>query len=577
MLDSDPRGAVRASLEAAQRGDPAIWISLVASEQALARADEVAAGGDLRLRGLTFAVKDNIDVAGMPTSAACPAFSYTPDLSATVVTRLEQAGAVLIGKTNLDQFATGLVGTRSPYGVPENPLAAGYIPGGSSSGSAVAVARGMVSFSLGTDTAGSGRVPAGFNGIVGYKPTRGLLSTAGVVPACRTLDCVSVFAPSMADARRVAEACQGVDPADPFSRVGAPLSEMGNASVRAGVPRPDQLEFFGNDAYRQEFARQLARAGDLGWEPLEIDLQPLREAANLLYTGAYLAERLLAVSPLIDDEPDALLPVTRGIIEAGRDLSAADYFRGAYRLQELQVVGAQMWKEIDVLLLPTSGTIYTRDEVDADPVGTNTNLGYYTNFVNLLDMCGVAVPAGVTDTGLPFGVTLLGPAWADGRVMDLGGKMMNEQPDAGANRPAADDTLDLAVFGLHLEGQPLNGQLTDLGARLVARTRTDDAYRLYVIPGSDAPQAAGTPAALEKPGAVRGERGSGSAIELEVWRVPIAGVGSFLAKIPPPLGLGTVMIEDGTTVKGFICEQWIAASARDITALGGWRAYLEEG
>ena len=426
-------GAACARIEA---GDPAIWISRVARDVAEARAEESARrGADLPLAGLTFAVKDNIDVAGMPTTAGCPDFAYTPAESATAVARLEAAGAVLLGKTNLDQFATGLVGTRSPYGVPRSPIDDRLVPGGSSSGSAVAVARGMVSFALGTDTAGSGRVPAAFTETVGCKPTRGLISNHGVFPACRSLDCVSIFGPSVGRARAVLGVLAAPDTRDPYSRT-FPITARPWSSdspvLRIGVPGAAGLCFFGNDSYRRAFQTAVQGVAHIGWTPIAIDYAPLREAAQLLYSGPWVAERLVALTPFIDEHPESMLPVTRQIIACGREYSAADCFRAAYRLEELRVLCDAVWEEVDLVMVPTAGTIYTLDEVAADPLATNTNLGYYTNFVNLLDLCAVAVPCARTTGGLPFGVTLIARAGADGELLSAAERLM---PALGPARP----------------------------------------------------------------------------------------------------------------------------------------------
>ena len=431
------REAVGTACARIERGDPAIWISRVARDVAEARAEAIArSGADLPLAGLTFAVKDNIDVAGMPTTAGCPDFAYTPAESATVVGRLEEAGAIFLGKTNLDQFATGLVGTRSPYGVPRNPIDPRFVPGGSSSGSAVAVARGMVSFALGTDTAGSGRVPAAFTETVGCKPTRGLVSTHGVFPACRSLDCVSVLAPSVGRARAVLGVLAESDPRDPYSRT-LPItpdswSTDGRQALRIGLPRAADLRFFGNDGYRRAFQAAVQGLAKIGWTPAQVDYAPLREAAQLLYSGPWVAERLVALTPFIDEHPASMLPVTRQIIARGREYSAADCFRAAYRLEELRVLCDAVWEEVDLLMVPTAGTIYTLDEVAADPLATNTNLGYYTNFVNLLDLCAVAIPCARTTGGLPFGVTLIARAGADGELLSAAERLM---PALGPARP----------------------------------------------------------------------------------------------------------------------------------------------
>ena len=421
----------RVLARAAEWDDPALWISR-ADEAAVRRrasALDAAAKADpgavarLPLFGIPFAVKDNIDVAGLPTTAACPAFAYTPAQSAPVVERLVAAGAVPIGKTNLDQFATGLAGTRSPYGVPRNPFDARYIPGGSSSGSAVAVAAGLVSFALGTDTAGSGRVPAAFNNLVGLKPSRGLVSTRGVVPACRSLDCVSIFAPTVADAFAVLEVAAGFDPDDPLSRKAPPaMAKLAGSSFRFGVPAARDLEFFGDHEAEQLFAAALAALERIGGTMVEIGFAPFRAAGRLLYDGPWVAERLEATERLLNEQPTALLPVTRAIIERGRSYSALDAFRALYELAVLRREAERAFAGIDCLALPTAGTIYEIDAIAADPVRLNSNLGLYTNFANLLDLSAIALPAGFRPNGLPFGISLLAPAFGEGVLLDLGAR-----------------------------------------------------------------------------------------------------------------------------------------------------------
>jgi allophanate hydrolase len=416
----------------AQSDDPALWISRIDDAAARERArqlDSVAKAepgvvSRLPLFGIPFAVKDNIDVAGVPTTAACPAFAYTPTQSAPVVERLTAAGAVLLGKANLDQFATGLVGTRSPYGVPKNPFDPRYIPGGSSSGSAVAVAAGLVSFALGTDTAGSGRVPAAFNNIFGLKPSRGVISTRGVVPACRSLDCVSIFAPTAADAAAVFELARGFDPDDPLSRAtpGTAVTSFGHR-FRFGVPRACDLEFFGDREAEALFELAVRRLEEAGGAVSETFLEPFLDAGRLLYEGPWVAERLEAAGPLLDRQPEALLPVTRAIIERGRSYSAFDAFRAQNELASLRRRAERQLASIDCLLLPTTGTIYEVAAVAADPVGLNSNLGRYTNFANLIDLSALAVPAGFRKSGLPFGISLLAPAFAEKALVDLGTRL----------------------------------------------------------------------------------------------------------------------------------------------------------
>ena len=556
------------------------WIARLPAEAVLARARALAARGPagLPLYGVPFAVKDNIDLAGVPTTAGCPAYARVPAASAPVVARLEAAGAVPVGKTNLDQFATGLVGTRSPYGACRNAFDPAFISGGSSSGSAVAVATGLASFSLGTDTAGSGRVPAAFNNLVGLKPSCGLLSTRGVVPACRSLDCVSVFALTAGDAARVLAVAEGLDPEDPYSRrlAARPLPRPG-AGLRVGVPRADQLEFFGDADAPGLFAAAAARLAGLGAALVEIDLAPFLEAARLLYEGPWVAERWAAVGAFLEASPEAVWPVTRAIIEGGRRPAAVEAFRAQYRLLELRRAAEAAWARADVLLTPTAGTIFRIAEVEAEPVRRNTDLGRYTNFVNLLDLAAVALPAGFRADGLPLGVTLLAPAGSDAALLELAGlahaaaglplgatgRPCPPAPAGPAGALAPPGTIPLAVCGAHLQGLPLNHQLTDRGAHLVARTRTAPAYRFYALPG-------GPP---RRPGLVRVAEGGG-AVEVEVWAVPAAELGGFVAGIPSPLGIGTLLLADGAAVPGFICEPFAVDGAEDITALGGWRAFL---
>ncbi len=549
----------------ARKNDP-VWISRLCREHVLGLAKTAAnLPGPAPLRGLTFAIKDNIDLAGVPTTAACPDFAYTPSVSAPVVQRLLDAGAIPLGKTNLDQFATGLVGVRSPYGVPVNPHNPAHIPGGSSSGSAVAVAAGLCDFALGTDTAGSGRVPAAFNHLVGLKPTRGLLSTRGVVPACRTLDCVSIFTRTVTDAAEVLSVAAAHDPADPYSRPAAPPVIDETWPPRVGVPRADQLEFFGNKDAAELFATAIHRWRALGAKIVEVDFTPFLAAARLLYEGPWVAERYAAIRNFIENRPGALHPVTRQIIGAASELTATSAFEATYRLASLRRQSEAVWDEIDVLLTPTTGTTYTVAEVEADPVRLNSNLGYYTNYLNLLDLCAVALPAGFLPNKMPWGVTLVAPAFCDDRVLRLGAKFLDE---AAPRRtlPPAGRTTQLAVCGAHLSGLPLNWQLTRLGAKLDRKTKTAATYKLFALPGTTPP----------KPGLVRVAEG-GATIEVEVWDIPLAGYGHFVASIPAPLGIGTITLEDGSSVQSFLCESAATHSARDVTGFGGWRAFLGQG
>jgi allophanate hydrolase len=525
--------------------DNPVFIHTVPKAEALARAR--AARGPLA--GLTFAVKDNIDVADLPTTAGCPAFAYTPKKSAGAVQKLVDAGAVLVGKTNLDQFAAGLVGTRSPYGAVKNAFNPSYISGGSSSGSAVAVALGCCDFSLGTDTAGSGRVPAAFNNLVGLKPTRGLVSNAGVVPACKSLDCVSVFASGCAGALRVLETIQGFDAADPWSRRAVPAALPGGALRFATPAKP---EFYGDREYARLYDEALAK---LGGERIEVDFTPFAEAQALLYDGPWVAERLAPLAAFFERHGADVHPVTRQVLEAGRRPSALDAFRGLHRLAELKRAADAVWDAADVLVVPGAPTIYTLEALEADPVRLNSRLGLYTNFVNLLDYAALTVPAGFRADGLPFGITLIAPAWSDRALAALGARFLGEAPIA-----TVPHSVRVAVVGAHLSGMPLNGQLTSRGATRVREAQTKDGYRLYDL-------------ADGRPGLIRD--GHGACIAVEVWDMPLAGFGSFVAQVPSPLGIGTLELADGEAVKGFLCEAYAVAGRRDITSFGGWRSYLQ--
>ena len=544
---------------------PQVWISRAAPDALLAEARTIdarlAAGETLPLAGVPYAAKDNIDVAGMPTTAACPAFAYHPADDAEVIARLRAAGAICVGKTNLDQFATGLVGTRSPYGVPHNAYNRAYVSGGSSSGSAVAVAAGLVAFALGTDTAGSGRVPAAFQHLIGLKPSKGRWSTRGLVPACRSIDCITVFTDTIADARLVDSVVAGFDPADPFSR---PLADVPLASQRIGVPLPQQRIFFGDDEAEYFYQRALdtlARNGAI----VPIDITPLLEAAQLLYGGPWVAERTAAAEALLTTDPAAIDPTVRSIIEPGLAMRAVDVWNGIYRLAELQRRAEAMWQEVDVLAFPTTGTTYRIAELLAEPIALNSNLGRYTNFVNLLDMAAVAIPAGVRGNGTGFGITLIGPAMSDRALLD-----MAQQHLAAANPaplPPLDlgermDTVKLAVVGAHLEGMPLHWQLTSRQAKFIGAFETAPTYRLYAMADSVPPK----PALVHSP--------QGAAIKVEVYELGMAEFGSFVAEVPPPLAIGTVTLADGTSVKGFVAEQRALTGAEDITHLGGWRAFM---
>ena len=559
--------------------DPAIFISLREEEDTLADAAHLQ-GGDrsLPLYGIPIAVKDNIDVAGLPTTAACPAFSYAPESDAEAVARLKRAGAIIIGKTNLDQFATGLVGMRSPYGMPRNSLRGDLVSGGSSSGSAVAVARGIVPIALGTDTAGSGRVPAALNNIVGLKPSLGLVSTSGVVPACRSLDCVSIFALTVEDAFAALDAIAGHDAHDPFSRrfPSGLLAEI-PTGVRIGVPRSEDKLFFGDETAQRSFALAEKIARDLGAKLSEIDLTPFFEAARLLYEGAWVAERTAAVGDFIAKHPDTVHPVTRGIISQGEGKSAVDAFRGFYRLQELRAQSYAALADLDALMVPTMPRPVTVSEIEADPIGPNSQLGTYTNFANLLDLAGIAVPIALSGDGTPFGMTLLGHAGRDAALASIGramhartgltlGALGAPQPALSALTPGLRaGEVALAVVGAHMSGMQLNGELVTHGARLLEATSTSPDYRLFALDG--------TPA---RPGLLRVAAGAGTSIALETWALSTEAFGAFVASVPSPLSIGTVTLRDGSVVKGFLVEAQGVVGARDISEFGGWRAYLAQ-
>ncbi len=556
---------------------PNVWITLLDEALILdyARRLDPTQIEKLPLYGIPFAIKDNIDLAGVPTTAACPSFAFQPEGSAAVVQRLIAAGAIPIGKTNMDQFATGLVGTRSPYGACASVFNAAYISGGSSSGSAVAVASGVVAFALGTDTAGSGRVPAAFNQIVGLKPSLGLLSTRGVFPACRSLDCVSIFAGSCHDAGVVFAAAAALDPQEPFSREMPQRAFPQKPTI--GVPVGGACEFFGDTAAEALFKRAKERVLEVGGRLVEIDFTPFREAASLLYQGPWVAERLHAVGSFIESDAAQIDPTVRSIIAGGERYKAVDVFAAAYKLKVLEARTRVEWAKMDALLLPTTGTIYTHKEIAAAPVALNSNLGFYTNFVNLLDLAAVAVPAGIRPRGLPFGVTLIAPAGYDrallafsdqmhksaGGALGITKALIVDQPDV--ETPVRESVL-LAVVGAHLTGQPLNWQLTSRGAQFIKASRTARNYHLFALANTLPP----------KPGLVREAGGRGKGIDLEVWSMTPEAFGSFVAEVPSPMVIGSVNLFDGSTVKGFLCEPAALEGATDITHFGGWRAYLEK-
>lgn len=572
--DLEPRTALAALRSRLQPQDPA-WIYIVSEAELEQQLNQLASLGDaqsLPLYGIPFVIKDNIDCAGTPTTAACPAYQYTAETDATSVARLKAAGAILLAKTNLDQFATGLVGTRSPYGVVSNSFKSDYVSGGSSSGSAVAVARGLVPFSLGTDTAGSGRVPAGFNNIVGLKPTKGRFSTQGVVPACRSLDCVSIFALNVDDAETIASVIEGFDALDGYSRIQPEPAIYLKTNPRLGIPA--QTEWFGDHQSEQAWNIALAHMNALDVELVPIDFTPMQTLAQLLYGGPWVAERHAAIADFMAEHFEDMNPVVREIIEQAKNFSATDAYRAEYRRADLAREIQTLMQPLDALLVPTSPRLPTIAEVEADPVKVNSQLGTWTNFVNLADCAALALPAGLREDGLPFGITLIGPAWQDAALAEFGKRWQSARPwkrgalDQALPEPKLDQNppqgyLRLSVVGAHLSGMPLNSQLTERGARFVERTQTARKYKLFALPNTTPP----------KPGLIRSDQGT--AIDLELWDIPLHKFGSFVALIPAPLGIGTLELIDGRQVKGFICEAAAIEGATDITHLGSWREYVK--
>ena len=564
----DPAEVVARAYERARSATGPAWISLVERSAIDAWLTRLrTASPQLPLYGIPFAIKDNIDLAGTPTTAACPAFAYTPEHSAFVVERLMAAGAIPIGKTNMDQFATGLTGTSTPYGACASVADPRYISGGSSSGSAVVVADGTVPLALGTDTAGSGRVPAAFNAIVGVKPSVGLIGARGVVPACRGLDCVSLMTTDVASAAHVMAVAAAPDPLDPYSRA-APICDGARhatlaAAPRIAVPQDGQLTFCGDARAAREWEHARARARALGWQVAEIDFAPFAEAASLLYEGPWVAARYAAVGAFVSAHAGEVDPTVRSVIMGGRDVGAVEAFRARHRLAELALQAAAVWEQADALLLPTAPTVFTAAQIAAEPIAHNALLGTYTNFVNLLDLCAVAVPAAAGSERRPFGVSLVAPAGADGALLELAARWRDEAAAHPTGGAATSGGVALAVVGAHLSGEPLNGQLLALGGRLVQTTRTAPTYRLFDLPT----------AAPAKPGLVGGGRAVGEGIEVEIWELSTEALGRLVADVPAPLAIGTIVLADGRTVKGFICEADAVAGAPEITGHGGWRAY----
>ena len=559
--------------------DPGIFIHLCDREDLRAQADALGDyDPDMPLWGIPFAAKDNIDVAGIETTAACPAYAYTPQADAFVIANLRAAGALMIGKTNLDQFATGLVGVRTPYGAPLNSVDPQIVPGGSSGGSGVIVGHGIVTFSLGTDTAGSGRVPAALNNIVGLKPTLGALSASGVVPACRSIETVSIFALTVDDAYAAFAAARGFDAADAYAKrlTHEPLT-VPSKPLRVGVPDAATIEFFGDTVQQAAFDRDVALLKATGAEIDYISFEPLYAISRMLYEGAWVAERYTVIEELLQRDQDAIHPVTRQIITHAESMSAADAFRGMYRLAELKRAAEPLLEGLDLLCVPTIPTIYSVADLEADPVTPNSNNGTYTNFVNLLDMCGIAVPTAPRSDGRPGSVTLLAGAGQDALAASVArrfelackrnmGATAHPVPTPPALPEAVSDQIELAVCGAHMTDLPLNWQLTDLGATFVRKAQTTAEYKFYALAG-------GPPA---RPGLVRSDAADAGSVAVEVWSLPKVAFGQFMAGIPAPLGIGTVALSDGASVKGFICEASGAKGATDITHIGDWRAYLAQ-
>lgn len=555
----------------------AVWIHLLTPDELAPYLDNLSSMSPEThpLYGVPFAIKDNIDLAGIPTTAACKEFAYTPEKSAFVVEQLIAAGAIPLGKTNLDQFATGLVGTRSPYGATPNSFHPDYISGGSSSGSAVATAKGVVSFALGTDTAGSGRVPACFNNLVGLKPSKGLLSTSGVVPACRSLDCVSIFALTANDANQVFQVAAAYDESDRYARKNTDVNQspvLLNTEFTFAIPKPEQLKFFGSDSYEKAFVDAVAALQKLGGKVVELNFAPLLDAAKLLYEGPWVAERYIATQDIIENQPEAMLDVTRTIISQGDKSNATELFFALYQLQALKKQADKLIEQVDFIVSPTAGRHFTLAEIEEEPIARNSQLGYYTNFMNLLDYAAVAVPTSFTSKGMPFGVTLFSDAMTDQKLLTMAKRIQdNAQLSLGATGWTLPDTqlntdndafIDVVVCGAHLSGMALNWQLTDRKAVLLEQTQSADKYQMFSVPGK-----------IERPAMIRNDE-EGRSFNVEVWRVPQSTFGSFVAGIAQPLGIGKVELTDGRWLTGFIAEGY-AANGKDISHFGGWRAYIE--
>lgn len=550
--------------------DDHAWISIATAAQLQAQIDALtgADSASLPLYGVPFAVKDNIDVAGFYTTAACKEAAYLATSDATAVAKLKAAGAIVVGKTNLDQFATGLVGVRSPYGAVKNSFNPEYISGGSSSGSSVVVANGLVPFSLGTDTAGSGRVPAGHNNIVGLKPTKGWFSTTGLIPACRTIDVISIFALTVDDAWQVAQVMQGYDASDDYSRVHP--QNVPSQFSKGKIAIPDTLEFYGDAETEKAFQLAIAHAQSLGYTVEPIDFTPFQQLATALYNRSWVAERTSAVEKLVSR--DMTHPVIHQIISQADNFNAVDMIQAEYERAQLARQINLALADFDALMVPTAPTIYKIADVEADPLVKNSHMGAYTNFVNFADLSALALPNAIRADGLPSGVTFIAPAWMDQALANFG--QIWQQATAltlGTSQKTYEQTsqiqsqhaIKLAVVGAHLTGMPLNFQLTTRGGTLVQKTKTAASYKLFALKNTTPP----------KPGLQYHSKGQ--EIEVEVWEIPFANFGQIVAEVPAPLGIGNVQLADGSWVKGFICEGYALEDATDISHFGGWRDFIK--
>ncbi|QII01388.1 allophanate hydrolase [Rhodococcoides fascians A21d2] len=563
-----PSSVVEAfSAAVASRGDDGTWITVVGLAELSAAAAALEARSNahlLPLFGIPFGVKDSIDVAGYPTTLACPDYAYTPDSTAPAVQALLDAGAIFVGKTSLDQFATGLNGTRTPHTVPRSVYGNDMISGGSSSGSALAVALGQVPFCVATDTAGSGRVPAALNGIVGWKPSRGLIGTVGLVPACKSLDCITLMATTIEDLDLVFDVMCAEDPADGWSRPRG--GRYDGREITVGLPDLQQLDFFGDAAMADAHSAARESLPSYGLRTATVDLMPFLDAGSLLYQGPWVAERLVEFDGFLTENPDSIVPVVREIFLGGRQYSAVDAFRALQTLQDLRARVAQLWTSMDVMIVPTIGTTFTVPEVLADPIACNTKLGHYTHFGNLLDLTAVAVPAGLTEDGRPTSLMVIGPALADDTVLAVAARIIGERRIVSAHTPAEESPVDIVVAGHHLSGERANPQLLELGGTLVEATTTAPTYTLLRIGTADP-----TPGLLRVPF-------GGSAIDVERWRLPATSLAVLAGRLPAVLALGRVLLADGSDVLGYVCDATVQTGAErhtvdDISEFGGWRAY----